>query len=117
MIICLQTVSYSDITVITENCRMLTQKNFSWSCQIDQISKSTDLMFQRLHSLNTLNSQIELKFKIRLYYSVFVSSVSYAAYVWFPDVEANLTKLRAIQRRHLRNLFGLYKHTSYHHLF
>ena len=27
------------------------------------------------------------------------------------------SKLRAIQHRYLRNLFGLYKHTSYHHLF
>ena len=120
MIICLQTANYSDITVMTENCRMLTHKNFSWNCQIDQISKITDLMVQKLHSLNILNSQIEPKFKIRLYYSVFVSSVSYAAYVWFPDVELKssyLTKLRTIQHRYLRNLFGLYKHTSYHHLF
>lgn len=86
-----------------------------WNKHIEYISNKVNQLTLRIRSMCWMNRSIELKQKLKIYYSVMLPTVLYGFEVWYPDVVNKSTymhKLIAVQRRTIRSITGAYCNTS-----
>lgn len=90
-------------------------KNLTWYAHIDYLDEKINKLIGRLNFFAFIKSDLELSYKRRLYFSVFVPTISYAANIWFPyvkDKPSYISKLITMQNRVIRSLFKTYRCTS-----
>ena len=93
---------------------IIIDKKLNWKKHIDFVGLKVDNLIDRIRRFCWLRHDVELWRKRKLYHSVFVPTVNYAASVWFKDIESKssyLNELKKYQRRFILALTGAYRRT------
>lgn len=98
---------------------VIIDRNLTFKDHITHLVNKTNTVVTKINRLLSLNCDIELKFKKRLYSSVFIPMISYASSVWFDRIKEFKTYtdiLRKLQRKVLICLTRAYKNTKHSNL-
>ena len=90
-------------------------KRLSWKEHITYLDSKLTTMIDRVRRFSWMQADLEWRFKRKLYFNVFLPTITYASAAWFRDISSKTTfldKLRRIQRRFVIAASGAYKSTS-----
>ena len=93
---------------------VVVDKKLTWREHIAYLDKKISIMLDRIRKFSWMQFDLEWRLKRKLYFSVFLPTLTYASAIWFSDLanRANyLDRLRGIQRRFVIAATGAYKCT------
>jgi hypothetical protein len=108
----------SDIIELTKELKYLGvifDKNLNFKKHLEFLDKKTNNLIMRMNSLNYLKSDIEIRYKKRIYFSVFLPMILYSSRIWYNRIKSKVTylnKLRIIQMKFIKSITGMYRCTK-----
>jgi hypothetical protein len=99
---------------------IIIDKNLTFKQHLEHLEDKINKILVRINNLSYLKTDLELKYKKRIYYSVFLPTILYGSKIWFEKIEAKTTylnKIRILQNRIIKNLTRVYKCTETRILF
>ena len=95
---------------------LIVDKELTFRPHLEHLQSKTATIQTKINQMKWLNAEIELRFRLRLYFSVFLPMLSYAARIWYPRISHKSSyreSLTRMQRRILVSLTGIYKTTPH----
>lgn len=90
-------------------------KNLIFKDHLKYLEEKTEKFMLRTNKFNFLKTNLEIKFKKHLYFSVYLPMISYASKIWFKRINHKVTflnRLRIMQNRAIKCLTKIYKNTK-----
>lgn len=94
---------------------VIIDKKITWKEHIKYLDQKISAMVDRVRRFSWMRFDLDWKYKRRLYYSVFLPTITYASAAWFDDIERRkgcLENLRRVQRRFVLAASGAYRCTA-----
>jgi hypothetical protein len=89
--------------------------NLNFNSHINHIKNKINLIISRINKMRFLKDDIEFRHRMKLYFNVFIPTITYGSRVWFKRINNKITyieELRLMQRKFLKILHRLYRNTK-----